>query len=472
MPAWSRSTNDRESSGKGACAPALGCVGPRAVTARRAFGTGSDDSARRLGSPAVRPRFLRVLVSVSVALCAASAAEASAQPSVVIESAATHPTRDPFAVTLTFSEAVTGLLAAEVTVSNGSGSGFSGSGATYTLTVTPAASLEGDVTVAVAAGVATANGVGNQAASASFAVDTRGPVLSSATVNRKTLFLTYREPLGSATPAASAFTVMSGPDASNLSAVALASMDAVSVSGSRVMLKLSSAVSAGDVATLSYAVPMSGAKIEDVLGNPADALTDEDVEQAPAAMTGDFELSCPVSSAAEGTTLTCTLANVGTRAAPWPVVGLLHLSTDAHRAIVGRDATLSVGGATPDSGLWWIGHTLVGYVRIDRSGTAASGSTRDVSIAIVDDTVYEPAERFHLGLAADGQPQCRSVGGQRLCRGHRRKRRKEQRRHPFGPGGGDPRGRGVLSGLRRRPERLRSGGRLCGHRGCRDADAR
>ena len=310
-------------------------------------------------------------------------------------------------MTLTFSESVTGLDASEVTVTNGAGAGFSGSGTTYTLTVTPAANFEGDVTVAVAADAANSNGMGNQAATSSFAVDTKGPVLSSATVQRKTLFLTYGEPLGNAEPDASAFTVEAGADPSNLADVSLASMDAVSVSGSRVTLKLSSAVSAGDTVTVSYAVPMSGAKIEDVLSNPAEALTDEDVEQAPAAITGDFELYCPVSAAAEGTTLTCSLANAGTQAQPWPVVGLLHLSTDADRAIVRRDVTLSIPGTNPNNGLWWIGRTLVGYSRFDWSGTAAVGSTRDVAIDIVDDDDYEPAERFHLGLAADGS---RNVG--------------------------------------------------------------
>ena len=377
------------------------------LTGRRRFRAGAVDTFRHRRPRAVPPRPIRALAVLSFALVAAAPADAEAQPTLAIESAARHPTKDPFEVTLTFSESVMGLDAGEVTVKNGTGASFSGSGTTYAVTVTPAANFEGDATVSVAAEAATANGVGNAAASASFAVDTKGPVLSSATVNRKTLFLAYGEPLGSAEPDASAFTVKAGADPSNLSDVSLASMDAVSVSGSRVTLKLASAASAGDTVTVGYAVPMSGAKIEDLLGNPAGTLTDEEVEQAPAAMTGDFELSCPAPSAAEGTTLTCTLANLGTQAEPWPVVGLLHLSTDIDRAIVRRDVTLSITGTDPDNGLWWIGQTLVGYSRFDWSGTAAAGVTRDVTVAVVGDGDYEPAERFHLGLAAVGS---RSVG--------------------------------------------------------------
>jgi hypothetical protein len=58
----------------------------------------------------------------------------------------------PIAFTVTFSEAVTGFVAGDVTVTNGTISGFSGSGTTYTFNVTPAAN--GAVTVNVPANVA------------------------------------------------------------------------------------------------------------------------------------------------------------------------------------------------------------------------------------------------------------------------------------------------------------------------------
>ena len=210
------------------------------LTGRRRFRAGAVDTFRHRRPRAVPPRPIRALAVLSFALAAAAPADAEAQPTLAIESAARHPTKDPFEVTLTFSESVMGLDAGEVTVKNGTGASFSGSGTTYAVTVTPAANFEGDATVSVAAEAATANGVGNAAASASFAVDTKGPVLSSATVNRKTLFLAYGEPLGSAEPDASAFTVKAGADPSNLSGVSPASMDAVSVSGSRAMRSASS----------------------------------------------------------------------------------------------------------------------------------------------------------------------------------------------------------------------------------------
>ena len=74
-------------------------------------------------------------------------------PTVAISSTASSPTStSPIPVTVTFSESVTGFVASDVLVTNGTLSGFAGSGTTYTFTVTPAAS--GAVTVSVAANVA------------------------------------------------------------------------------------------------------------------------------------------------------------------------------------------------------------------------------------------------------------------------------------------------------------------------------
>ena len=71
-----------------------------------------------------------------------------------ISSDATHPINDSFTVTIAFSEAVEGLTAGEIAVSNGTGSNFAGSGASYTLDIEPSANLEGDVTVRVPADAA------------------------------------------------------------------------------------------------------------------------------------------------------------------------------------------------------------------------------------------------------------------------------------------------------------------------------
>ena len=105
-------------------------------------------------------------------------------PSVAsITSSATHPTKDGFTVTITFSELVMGLEASEITVTHGIGSNFAGAAALYTLDIAPNADIEDDVTVTVMAG-AVVDGVnkGNLEASAVFSVDTQAPVVSTVAI--------------------------------------------------------------------------------------------------------------------------------------------------------------------------------------------------------------------------------------------------------------------------------------------------
>ena len=100
-----------------------------------------------------------------------------------ITSSATHPAKDGFTVTITFSEPVTGLTANEIEVTNGTGSNFLGSGAGYTLEIQPNTGIEDEVTVTVTAG-AVVDGVnnGNLQASEAFPVDTKAPVVSTVTI--------------------------------------------------------------------------------------------------------------------------------------------------------------------------------------------------------------------------------------------------------------------------------------------------
>jgi large repetitive protein len=82
--------------------------------------------------------------------------------------------------TFTFSEAVTGFTADDVTVGNGAKGAFTAVSSTeYTLVITPTAGFEGNVTVDVAASVATdAAGNPNTAATQSVqAVDTKAPTV-------------------------------------------------------------------------------------------------------------------------------------------------------------------------------------------------------------------------------------------------------------------------------------------------------
>ncbi|GAA4363055.1 hypothetical protein GCM10023185_31480 [Hymenobacter saemangeumensis] len=99
-------------------------------------------------------------------------------PTVAVSSTASNPTNSsPIPVTVTFSEAVSGFVAGDVTVSNGTVSGFSGSGSVYTFNVTPTAG--GTVTVNIAAGVAQdAAGNGNTAAP-TFTITYNAPVTAS-----------------------------------------------------------------------------------------------------------------------------------------------------------------------------------------------------------------------------------------------------------------------------------------------------
>ena len=125
---------------------------------------------------------------------------------------------------------------------------------------------------------------------------------------------------------------------------------------------------------------------------------------------GDFELACPTGTVAENATLACTLKNTAAEAKPWPVVAILHLSTDDDRALV-RGTSIDVTLATPspsaaiDGGVTWIGDTLVGYSRFDWAGTAgaegASGSSRTVSIAAAHDSLDEDDEKFYVALGPD-----------------------------------------------------------------------
>ena len=169
---------------------------------------------------------------------------------------------------------------------------------------------------------------------------------------------------------------------------------------------------------------------------------------------GSFTLSCPQNTLAEGATLTCTLANTSGEAKPWPVVAIMHLSTDTDRAlVVGSQIDVDFGTRSPaadlDNGAWWIGSTLVGYSRFDWTGRATAdptatttttvagatttteagatttttttvagatttttvaaqpGHTRTVSIRATDDSRKESREKFYVALGPDAS---RGVG--------------------------------------------------------------
>jgi hypothetical protein len=106
------------------------------------------------------------------------------EPAVTITSSTNASVKTlPIPVTVTFSKSVTGFVAGDLTLSNGTVSNFAGSGTTYTFDLT--ATAQGPVTIDIAANVAaTSDGYGNtQAAQFTRSYDTTAPsvTLSSTT---------------------------------------------------------------------------------------------------------------------------------------------------------------------------------------------------------------------------------------------------------------------------------------------------
>ncbi|SDL65837.1 Ig-like domain-containing protein [Maricaulis salignorans] len=93
-------------------------------------------------------------------------------PTVVLSTESADPVSGAFALTVTFSEAVTGLALEDLVVGNGAASELTGSGAEYAVTVTPAA--DGDVTVDLAAGAAQDAAGNDNTAATQFTISTDG----------------------------------------------------------------------------------------------------------------------------------------------------------------------------------------------------------------------------------------------------------------------------------------------------------
>ncbi|MEK7793741.1 MAG: Ig-like domain-containing protein, partial [Candidatus Hydrogenedentota bacterium] len=103
----------------------------------------------------------------------------SVAPGLTTSSAEPNPTSaTPFAVSIDFTEPVTGFVNADIAVVNGSKSGFAGSGASYSVNITPTA--PGLVTVDVAGSTALDGGNNGNAAAAQFSrtFDNSSPTLT------------------------------------------------------------------------------------------------------------------------------------------------------------------------------------------------------------------------------------------------------------------------------------------------------
>ncbi|MDQ4424937.1 Ig-like domain-containing protein [Thalassolituus sp.] len=118
-----------------------------------AAGTAEDDAGNASAAPATSDAF-----TVD-----------TTRPTVTITAPAASP--DPFDITVTFSEDVTGFVVTEITATGGSLSEFTGSGTTYTAKVTPDV-VGSPVDISIAADVAEDAATNGNEASASVSVDT------------------------------------------------------------------------------------------------------------------------------------------------------------------------------------------------------------------------------------------------------------------------------------------------------------
>ena len=140
---------------------------------------------------------------------------------------------------------------------------------------------------------------------------------------------------------------------------------------------------------------------------------------------GGFTLSCP-SQAVEGSTLTCTLTNTGSAAAPWPVIAIIHSSADDNRALITEDSVIASTASSYGVDLEFAEsqnpvrenykygygelfsggsrsvYTVYGYEKFDWSGEADAGASRTVTITIKSDSrsENEDGEVFFVALAS------------------------------------------------------------------------
>ncbi|MCW8171025.1 hypothetical protein D8B22_18380 [Verminephrobacter aporrectodeae subsp. tuberculatae] len=178
-------------------------------------------------------------------------------------------------VTFTFSETVTNFTRDDVVLSDANGTlgepTTSDNGTTWAATFTPTANANAATnTIRVnLAGVNTAAGTAGTgtASSGNFIVDTTPPVINTTTVNGDQLVLTYTE---ANTLDATALAGSAGFAVSSAAGTAITVSSAVvSATDKTVTLTLSRAVVQGEVVSVSYTKPATGAVVQDAAGNDA-----------------------------------------------------------------------------------------------------------------------------------------------------------------------------------------------------------
>ena len=198
-------------------------------------------------------------------------------PTLTMTTDAQKPISGTFTVEFHFSEDVTGLITADISVLKGGtvSSVVEKTAQLYEVDIEPESDFDGVMTVTVRA-----NGVrsvstnqGNTVTDEDFDVDTKGPVLEEATVDEDELILTYDEDLDeNSEPSRGDFTIeVDGTDFT---------VSTVDIRRDEVTLTLDDEVSGGDDVTIDYDPGTN--PIQDERGNEASSLTDEEVENITA----------------------------------------------------------------------------------------------------------------------------------------------------------------------------------------------
>ena len=350
------------------------------------------------------------------------APRATGPSGAAITSSATHPTKDGFTLTITFSEPVTGLELSEISVSGGAVSNLTGSGADYSVEIAPEAGVDGEVRVTVTAGaVMDALNNANLELTAVFRVDTKRPALAAggAVVSGAALTLVFDEVLGAANIATSAFAV---------TGATTRSVAGVSVTGSTVRLTLSVPILHGETGVAVDYDPPSREPIADAVGNRAESITGRSVTNDTPATT--------LSTAVRLTMDEAQVAEAGS-AKTVTVTGMLD------RAVRPGATTVTIEvGAGADTATEGSDYATVGALTLTIPAYATRG-TASFTLTPMDDRIDETGESLTVTGSTARRPDRDAAG--RACAGHRGQRRGAVAR-AVGECGGDSRGRGNRDG--------------------------
>ena len=143
------------------------------------------------------------------------------------------------------------------------------------------------------------------------------------------------------------------------------------------------------------------------------------------ASSDGFSLTCP-GTVAEGSTMECTLTNLSTSPADWPVVAFLHSSADGSRALIAEDPIIPESSllysqdirltdpqvAAVDYYNYGYGelfsggsrsvYATYGFEKFDWLGPAEASTSRNVFVEILADDLDEGDEIFYAAIADSG----------------------------------------------------------------------